>query len=176
MIYYLPYPSIIYSPISETYLSQKTRSPSFKVGMVVCGFSFLNSAVLCSCLKISINSMSISTPKALAARRTLRQGGDISMPYKVGAIFLTVTEKIKTNKWGNKPHINLQVISIHCAEQISNCRSILIHPCIFNVGPAYPMSMLRSSHRVIILNRGSMFAFQWREFSPPLSSAHRLLP
>ena len=31
-------------------------------------------------------------------------------------------------------------------------------------------------HRVIILNRGSMFAFQWREFSPPLSSAHRLLP
>ena len=32
------------------------------------------------------------------------------------------------------------------------------------------------THRVIILNRGSMFAFQWREFSPPLSSAHRLLP
>ena len=30
-------------------------------------------------------------------------------------------------------------------------------------------------HRVIILNRGSMFAFQWREFSPPLSSAHILL-
>ena len=30
-------------------------------------------------------------------------------------------------------------------------------------------------HRVIILNRGSMFAFQWREFSPPLSSAHTLL-
>ena len=27
-------------------------------------------------------------------------------------------------------------------------------------------------HRVIILNRGSMFAFQWREFSPPSSSAH----
>ena len=27
----------------------------------------------------------------------------------------------------------------------------------------------------IILNRGSMFAFQWREFSPPLSSFHRLL-
>ena len=33
----------------------------------------------------------------------------------------------------------------------------------------------RQNHRVIILNRGSMFAFQWREFSPPLSSAHRLL-
>ena len=32
------------------------------------------------------------------------------------------------------------------------------------------------NHRVIILNRGSMVAFQWREFSPPLSSAHRLLP
>ena len=31
------------------------------------------------------------------------------------------------------------------------------------------------AHRVIILNRGSMFAFQWREFSPPLSFAHRLL-
>ena len=31
------------------------------------------------------------------------------------------------------------------------------------------------SQRVIILNRGSMLAFQWREFSPPLSSAHRLL-
>ena len=30
-------------------------------------------------------------------------------------------------------------------------------------------------HRVIILNRGSMFAFQWREFSPALSSAHRVL-
>ena len=30
--------------------------------------------------------------------------------------------------------------------------------------------------RVIILNRGSTFAFNWREFSPPLSSAHRLLP
>ena len=29
--------------------------------------------------------------------------------------------------------------------------------------------------RVIILNRGSTFAFQWREFSPSLSSAHRLL-
>ena len=28
---------------------------------------------------------------------------------------------------------------------------------------------------VIILNSGSMFASQWREFSPPLSSAHRLL-
>ena len=24
-------------------------------------------------------------------------------------------------------------------------------------------------------NRASMFAFQWKEFSPPLSSAHRLL-
>ena len=35
--------------------------------------------------------------------------------------------------------------------------------------------MLRYTHRVIILNRESMFAFQWREFSPPLSSAHRLL-
>ena len=31
------------------------------------------------------------------------------------------------------------------------------------------------AHRVIILNRRSMFAFQGREFSPPLSSAHRLL-
>ena len=30
-------------------------------------------------------------------------------------------------------------------------------------------------HRVIILNRGSMFTFQWKEFSPPLNSAHRLL-
>ena len=30
-------------------------------------------------------------------------------------------------------------------------------------------------HRVILLSRGSMFAFQWREFSPLLSSAHRLL-
>ena len=31
------------------------------------------------------------------------------------------------------------------------------------------------AHRVIILNSGSIFAFQWREFSPPLSSAHWLL-
>ena len=31
-----------------------------------------------------------------------------------------------------------------------------------------------SNHWVIILNRGSMFAFQWREFSPHLSSAHTL--
>ena len=30
-------------------------------------------------------------------------------------------------------------------------------------------------HRVIILNRGSVFAFQWREFSPLLCSSHRLL-
>ena len=30
-------------------------------------------------------------------------------------------------------------------------------------------------HRVIILNRGSIFASQWREFSQLLSSAHRLL-
>ena len=30
-------------------------------------------------------------------------------------------------------------------------------------------------HRVIILNRGSMFAFQWKEFYTQLSSAHRLL-
>ena len=36
-------------------------------------------------------------------------------------------------------------------------------------------SAMSDSHRVIILNRGNMFAFQWREFSPPLSSAHRLL-
>ena len=36
-------------------------------------------------------------------------------------------------------------------------------------------SILGHHHRVIILNRGSMFACQWREFSPPLSSAHRLL-
>ena len=35
--------------------------------------------------------------------------------------------------------------------------------------------MLGSLHRVIILNRGIIFAFQWREFSPLLSSAHRLL-
>ena len=34
----------------------------------------------------------------------------------------------------------------------------------------------RLLHRVIILYRGSMCAFQWREFSQPLSSAHRLLP
>ena len=31
------------------------------------------------------------------------------------------------------------------------------------------------AHTVIILNRGSMFAFQWRGFPPPLSFAHRLL-
>ena len=40
------------------------------------------------------------------------------------------------------------------------------------LGETVPVSR---GHRVIILNRGSMFAFQWREFSPPLSSAHRLL-
>ena len=34
---------------------------------------------------------------------------------------------------------------------------------------------LYTAHRIIILNRGSMFTFQWREFSPPLSSAHKLL-
>ena len=32
------------------------------------------------------------------------------------------------------------------------------------------------AHRVIILNRGSMFAFQWREFSTPLSSAPQTPP
>ena len=31
-------------------------------------------------------------------------------------------------------------------------------------------------HRVIILNRGNKLAFQWREFSTTLSSAHRLHP
>ena len=36
-------------------------------------------------------------------------------------------------------------------------------------------SKRKTHHRVIILNRGSMFAFQWREFSPPSSSAHRFL-
>ena len=36
-------------------------------------------------------------------------------------------------------------------------------------------NFLCADHRVIILNRGSMFAFQWREFSPPLSSTHTLL-
>ena len=35
------------------------------------------------------------------------------------------------------------------------------------------ITSLYFTHRVIILNRGSMFAFQWREFSPPLSSSHR---
>ena len=44
---------------------------------------------------------------------------------------------------------------------------------------SFPLSFVTErvvcDHRVIILNRGSMFAFQWREFSPPLSSAHRLL-
>ena len=32
------------------------------------------------------------------------------------------------------------------------------------------------AHRVIILNGGRMFAFEWREFSLLLSFAHRLLP
>ena len=36
-------------------------------------------------------------------------------------------------------------------------------------------SYLLCWHHRVILNRGSMFAFQWREFSPPLSSAHTLL-
>ena len=35
--------------------------------------------------------------------------------------------------------------------------------------------LIPQSHRLIILNRGSMLAFQWREFSPPLSSASVLL-
>ena len=39
----------------------------------------------------------------------------------------------------------------------------------------FSQELLYHRHRVIILNRGSMFAFQWREFSPTLSSAHRLL-
>ena len=39
----------------------------------------------------------------------------------------------------------------------------------------YLLPKLCSNHRVIILDRGSMFPFQWKEFSPPLISAHRLL-
>ena len=39
----------------------------------------------------------------------------------------------------------------------------------------YSLCQHTQDHRVIILNRGSMFAFQWKEFSNPLSSAHRLL-
>ena len=47
--------------------------------------------------------------------------------------------------------------------------------CELNVNSAsYLWRVVDSKHRVIILNRGSIFAFQWREFSPPLSSAHRL--
>ena len=37
------------------------------------------------------------------------------------------------------------------------------------------ISYTRTYHRVIILNIGSLFALQWREFSPALSCAHRLL-
>ena len=37
----------------------------------------------------------------------------------------------------------------------------------------YCHPVVSQSHN--ILNRGSMFAIQWREFSPPLSYAHRLL-
>ena len=44
-----------------------------------------------------------------------------------------------------------------------------------NTLPLFSIMNLCTKHRVIILNRGSIFAFQWREFSPPLSSAHRLL-
>ena len=40
--------------------------------------------------------------------------------------------------------------------------------------PPPPMAYYKF-HRVIILNRGSRFAIKRREFSPPLSSAHRLL-
>ena len=36
------------------------------------------------------------------------------------------------------------------------------------------LKVMSNDHRGTILNRGSMFAFQWREFSLPLSSAHRL--
>ena len=39
----------------------------------------------------------------------------------------------------------------------------------------FQRSASNSTYRVIILNRGSMFAFDWREFSSPLSSAHRFL-
>ena len=41
--------------------------------------------------------------------------------------------------------------------------------------PSLHRVLIVTKHRDIILNRGSMFAFHWREFSPPLSSAHRLL-
>ena len=37
----------------------------------------------------------------------------------------------------------------------------------------FPLLKVGHHHRVIILNRGSMFTFQWRESSPPLNSAHR---
>ena len=36
-------------------------------------------------------------------------------------------------------------------------------------------SVRQNTHRVILLNRGTLFASQWKEFSLPLSSAHRLL-
>ena len=38
----------------------------------------------------------------------------------------------------------------------------------------YINTCVHQIHRVIILNRGSMFGFQWREFSPSLRSAHRV--
>ena len=54
---------------------------------------------------------------------------------------------------------------------ISKAWTIII---FVQAAPALFCSALLYCHRVIILNRGSMFSFQWREFSPPLSSAHRL--
>ena len=60
--------------------------------------------------------------------------------------------------------------SIYFQEIVQQCTQYQKFHTVFVTVP-----MHSCIHRVIILNRGSMFAFRWREFSPPLSSAHRLL-
>ena len=76
----------------------------------------------------------------------------------------------------------LDVTSTTLTNEDTECYTSIIwvlHQYILSATPAYfdRPSAPATSHlmyRVIILNRGSMFDFQWSEFSPPLSSAHRL--
>ena len=59
-----------------------------------------------------------------------------------------------------------------CWDTVMNA---VLNDSLWSVSLRCQQHIIVHQHRVIILNRGSMFAFQSREFSPPLSSAHRLL-
>ena len=91
---------------------------------------------------------------------------DTQLNWRVPILNQIISKYWRSN---DPPHIIIAVVYIfYVYIFIFSCP----HKHVFN---CKKLALELTIHRAIILNRGSMFAFQWREFSPPLSSAHRLL-